>query len=360
MREIAIYFLRLGCIGFGGPLSLVAQMQKDLIEERKWIPQQEFVQSLALIKAMPGALAFSTAAYLGTRRGGFWGGTIAGWCLVLPAFCMMLVLAQVYEQVSQVTWVTQALAGMQAAALALIALSIRGLMKGYERNGLFWVLVAAGLVLLVGEIPEPVLILAFGVLSLVILKRKKSLNGISLLSVTPLSFFGPELKDLFLICFKAGAVVFGTGLAAVPILEADIVEKMSWLNHSQFMDALAFGQMTPGPVLVTVTFVGYKVSGLAGAVVATFGVFLPSYFHMTTWFPRLTGWLSRQTWVSSFILGALAAVIATLALTVFKLCRLSTGPQLAILIGFLLLNLKWKVPSWAVIALGALAGVLLV
>jgi chromate transporter len=355
--EIAIYFLRLGCVGFGGPLSLVAQMQKDLVEERHWMTQEEFVQSLALIKAMPGALAFSTAAYLGTRRRGFWGGTIAGWCLVLPAFFMMILLAEMYDQVAKISVVNRALSGMQAAALALIVLSIPGLMKGYERRGLFWVLVLAGLALLLAEVPEPVLILSFGALSLLIIKWRVRAQSMSLLTIAPLIFFFPEARDLFLICFKAGAVVFGTGLAAVPILEADFVEKMKWLSHSQFMDALAFGQMTPGPVMVTVAFVGFKVSGFKGALLGTFAVFLPCYFHMTTWFPRLTGWLSRQRWVPHFVLGALAAVIATLSLTTFKLCRASSVPQLVVLLAFVLISLKWKIPSWLIILLGALVGV---
>ncbi len=356
VKEIALYFLRLGSTGFGGPVAIVAQIQKDLVDDRQWISKEDFIQSLALIKSMPGALAFSTACYMGYRRAGFWGGTVAGWCLVAPAFLLILLIAQVYDQISQIPAISASLAGMQAAALALIVLSIRSLIKGYEKNYKFWALLVAGIGLSFLATPEPLIILGFALFAVATSSSIGGNRSLKLFSGLPLLLLNQSIADLFLICFKSGAFVFGSGLAIVPILENDFVTKMGWITHSQFMDALAFGQMTPGPVLITVTFVGYKVSGMTGAIAATVGVFLPSQIHMTTWFPRLTGWLSKQKWISSFILGALAAVVATLSMATVKLCLQSSHLQNLATLGFALLSFKFKIPSWLLIILGAVFG----
>ena len=145
----------------------------------------------------------------------------------------------------------------------------------------------------------------------------------------------------------------------VPVLEQGFVQEMNWLTHGQFMDALAFGQMTPGPVLITVTFVGYKVAGFLGACVATFAIFLASSFHMTTWFPKVTRWLSRQAWVPQFVLGALAAVIGTLIVTSYRLLSVSGEKQVLMTMVGVLILLKWKIPSWLVILSGGVLGFLL-
>lgn len=354
MGEIAVYFLKLGCLGFGGPISLVAQMQRDLVDERRWLDKAQFSQSLALIKSMPGPLSFSTATYLGYCRGGFWGGTLAGWSLVLPAFCMILLVARFYDQVAGISLVHSALLGMQAGALALIAYSIKSLLHGYERSVLFWELFFASIGLIFWEVPEPLLILGFG--AGVALLRDKSSSARLAAFAWPALFADEKIVKLFLLCFKSGAVVFGTGLAMVPILEHDFVTQMQWLSHSQFMDALAFGQLTPGPVLITVTFVGYKVAGLAGATVATLGIFFPSYIHMTTWFPRFNQWLSQQRWIANFILGALAAVVGTLVVTTFRLASTNSLVQNVLVAIFFGLVYRYKLSSWKVILLGALAG----
>lgn len=361
MKEIFFYFLRLGALGFGGPLALVAQMQKDLVQERKWISNEEFAQGLALIKSMPGPLAFSTASYLGTKRGGFWGGQLAGWCLVLPAFLMMLALGYYYESFSQISWVNAMLAGMQAAAMALIIFSIKGLAQGYFRIKMFWFLMLIAGALTWAGLPEPIVILGMGGASLVIRYWRPTQHSLwsAVGLISPLSFFADEkIRDLTWICLKSGAVVFGTGLAMVPILEHGFVHDMHWMTHGQFMDALAFGQMTPGPVLITVTFVGFKVAGFAGALIATVSIFFASSVHMTTWFPRMTGWLAQQKWVSHFVFGALAAVIATLVLTTGKLLWAGTWQQ-AVLTGIGLACLfRWKIPSWMMVIIGGVVGLL--
>lgn len=354
--EIFWYFLRLGTLGFGGPIALLAQMQRELVVERKWITEEEFSNSVGLIKAMPGPLAFSTAAYFGTRRGGFWGGTIAGWTLILPAFLLMLVLAATYEGYSSIPIVDSALKGMQAASLAIIIYSIQSLAGYSYKKWWFWVFLALSLVLLRIDVAEPVVILLAGVLAIF---SRKLANSKALLSIAPVFLINPErLAELSWVCVKTGAVVFGTGLAMVPILESDFVTRTGWLTPNEFMNALAFGQMTPGPVLITVTFAGYQVSGIVGAIVATGAIFFPSYIHMTTWFPRFVGVLSRQAWIKDFTLGALAAVIAALLLVSYKLAEQNSLEQNLIVGATLLTLFAFKLPSWLVIVLGGVAGAL--
>ena len=357
VREIALYFLRLGATGFGGPLAIVAQMQRDLVDDKKWLDKDEFNQVIPLIKAMPGALGFSVASYMGYRRGGLKGGVLAGWCLVAPAFFLMILIAGAYDQMQSMPLISSALLGMQASALALVLFSIRSLIKGYEREPKFWVLFLSGIGMSLGGGPEPLIILIFALLSIVEQKVRAGSSTTKMISILPLLFFTPTVADLFMICFRAGALVFGSGLAIVPLLETDFVDKMGWLTHSQFIDALAFGQMTPGPVLITVTFVGYKLSGIAGALAATLGVFLPSQFHMVTWFPKLTTWLSAQRWISAFVLGALAAVVSSLVLTSYKLCLQSSVRQNIMTAVLLAIAVRFKIPSWLLIAGGAGIGI---
>lgn len=354
LAEIFWYFLRLGSLGFGGPIALVAQMQRDLVVERKWISEEDFNQSISLIKAMPGPLAFSTAAYMGTRRGGFWGGAIAGWTLVLPAFLLMLILATTYESYSAVPLINAALKGMQAASLAIIIFSIQSLVGHSWKKWWFWVFLVMSGLLLRFDVAEPFVILLSGALAVLAYKKASSKT---LYAFAPVFLVHPErLAEMSWMCVKAGAFVFGTGLAMVPILEADFVTRTGWLAQSEFMDALAFGQMTPGPVLITVTFAGYRVSGLLGALIATVSIFFASFVHMTTWFPKLVGWLSKQKWIGDFTLGALAAVIAALLLVSLRLASMNSSVQNMIMLASLLLMFAFKIPSWLVIILGGVAG----
>lgn len=345
-------------MGFGGPITLVAQMQTDLVEKEKWQSKADFVQALALIKSMPGPLAFSTAAYLGTIRGGFWGGQIAGWSLVLPAFVMMILLASSYDKFSQIPMIVHVLSGMQAMALALIVFSIKSLAEGYLHRPLFWALVVAAILFTYLGLPEPLIILGLGIFGMLLPKKVSPTSHLFSAGVFAL-LMDDNIQNLFWICLKTGAFIFGSGLAMVPLLEHGFVQEMHWMTHSQFMDALAFGQMTPGPVLITVTFVGFKVAGILGATIATIAIFLASSVHMTTWFPRMTVWLSKQKWISSFILGALAAVVGTLVFVTGKLVAVSDFKQIGLVVLGMFILWKWKFPSWALITVGGLCGFLL-
>lgn len=339
MKEIFLYFLRLGCLGFGGPLALVAQMQKELVQHKNWMSEEEFRQTFGLIKAMPGPVAFQTAVYLGQHRKGFWGGLLAAIGLVFPAFLLMIALAMAYQKFVEIPWMNSALKGMELAAFALIVWALKSLAQNFFKKYLFWVLFSAGILFsFLTSIPEPLLILLFGSVAVAAGKLK------------PHSVRSVELT-LVWVCLKAGAFVFGTGLAIVPFLEGDFVTQLQWITHEQFMDALSFGQLTPGPVTITVAFIGYKVSGWWGATLATTAIFLPSFFHMVTWFPRMISWMKKQTWILAFSLGVTAAVCSAIVFSLWKmtdewLWHQYLGISIAILVLFLT-----KIPPWALILL---------
>lgn len=362
MSEVFLYFLRLGLVGFGGPLALIAQMQRDLIEDRKWMSAQEFAQVFALIKSMPGPVAFQVAVFLGNRRMGFFGALLAGFGMVLPSFLMMITLAIFYDGFTQVHWVKTLMIGMQMGALALVMVGLISLTKAFFRSRLFWLLfLIGGIIFYMAPISEPLFIFGLGFIALAFRKQnpfKKFWAGAVAVGV-PTGIFASSpavLTDLFMICFKAGAFVFGTGLAIIPLLETDFVINHQWITHQQFLDALAFGQLTPGPVVITVTFIGYKVAGILGAVLATLAVFMPAFIHMTTWFPKAVSWMSKQAWIATFTLGVTAAVAATIILS---LKSITSAWDLKIWLGSAVLfaaMIRFKFPGWAMIfAGGALA-----
>lgn len=361
MKEVFLYFLKLGCIGFGGPLAIVAQIQRDLIEDRKWMPLEEFRSVFGLIKSMPGPVAVQTAIYLGRHRAGFPGAFLAFLGLIFPSFVLMIALAIGYQKITSMDWMLAILGGMKVGALALIVYAMKSLSESYRRSGLFIGLFVLNLLAIyLFKVSEPVLILLSGYLA-VLIGRKGSYIGVFATTAGVASqgvFIGFDWGNLIWICFKAGAFVFGTGLAIVPLLETDFVQKLGWISHNEFMDALSFGQLTPGPVVMTVTFLGYKVAGFAGALVATLMIFLPGFVHMTTWFPRLVGWLLKQKWIVKATEGITAAVIATIFSTSISLFSTLSIYQKYGLFACLVVLVAISLPSWALIVISGLVGFL--
>ena len=342
-KEVLFYFLRLGVFGFGGPLALVSSMQKDTVDKKHWLSHEEFSSTFALIKAMPGPIAFMTAVFLGRHRAGFWGGLIAGIALNFPAFCLMIIFSLFFSSISGFSFVHILMIGMQVTALGVILGSLKGLVKAREKNVYFWFLVlVSGFINYFHPAVEPIIIIGFG-----------------LMLIAQNRLF--DLGTLALVCFKAGALVFGSGLAIVPMLQHDVVDKYHWLTQSEFLDALAFGQMTPGPVVITSTYIGHKLHGMSGAFVATISIFAAAFFHMSTWFPHVVKKLNGKAWVNDFIFGAIAAVVGPIIVAVY---RLGVGVQMTPLLFVLMvvsffMTLKTKFPLWALIPLGGVITVII-
>lgn len=360
--EILKYFLTLGATGFGGPLALVAIMQKDLVDDRKWIEHNEFLQVLALLKAMPGALAFQTAVYLGRHRGGRWGGLAAGLGLLLPSFFIMVFLAQFYFLAEKVVAMRTFFNGMQAAAIVIMIQGLRSLGLPYFKISKFWLAFAVGgSIFYLDIISEPILILAAGILGIAWGLRHR-LNVIALFPLEGLPAVSlSQLGELLWVCFKSGAVVFGSGIAIVPLLEKDFVERLGWITSQEFLDALALGQVTPGPVLMTVTFIGFRVAGWSGAIIATVAVFAASFFHMQTWFPSMVGVLRRQKWINDFLIPSIGVICGVLLVTIIKITWAWNTESLklmfvAFLCALVAVTMKW--PSWMLILTGGILALL--
>lgn len=359
MTAIWKYFSYLGLTGFGGPLSLVQLMRKQYVEKEKAISGEEFDRVFTLIKAMPGPLAFQMAVFLGNRLAGPRGGLVAGVGLIAPAFFMMLAAAVFYKYLNQNLYVTAALNGFQFSVAAVIIWGLKSFFVQYLKNIYFWIILVLSIFLAwQGAVPEPVIIVGFGLTLVGIHYFKKHLLDIT-------SFAGFILYDhvqllfpLFKVFLYAGTFIFGTGLAIIPFLKSEMVDKYQWINLQTFNDGVTFGQMTPGPITICATFFGFKLAGLLGSIVATTAILLMPYFHMVTWFPKAFKWLSRQGWIFMFLTGASGAVVGTIIFAVYIMnARFVTYPYFWIIFAITAVLLVWK-PKVPLIALIFLGGVL--
>ncbi|HSL68677.1 MAG TPA: chromate efflux transporter, partial [Longimicrobiales bacterium] len=282
--QLARYFLWLGSTGFGGPIALLGHMERDLVGQRAWFAQEEFRRGVVFAQLAPGPMAAQLAIYLGWLRGGVSGATVAGLAFVGPSLVMVIALAVAYEALDGLAWLRAAFYGVSAAVIAVIARgAIRLTRLTVRRDPLMWLVFFVNAIVTVLIRAESIgLLLGSGALVLLVrephvVRRVVARVGLPAFAVADLSQqSAPALGQLFLYFCNAGAVVFGSGLAIVPFLYATVA-RHGWLTEQQFLDAIAVSLITPGPVVITVAFIGHLVSGLPGALVAAAGVFLPVY-----------------------------------------------------------------------------------
>ncbi len=342
----------LGSTGFGGPLSLVQLMREHYVDRKQMISQQDFDQVFTMIKAMPGPIAFQMAVYLGRHFLGISGAFLAGFGLIFPPFVMILLIGMFYQSFAAAQSFQFVLKGFLYSVSAIILLSLRSMIASAYKSVIFWVVILISFFISSkGLLPEPLVIIGFG--ALVAVSQKTSmLKSNMFFSATFFMIDWEKLYPLFKISLYAGTFVFGTGLAILPVLRTQFVEIHQWIPLEVFNDGVIFGQMTPGPVTITASFLGYSISGFAGALVATIGIFLMPFIHMVSWFPYAVKWLSKQSWIKTFLLGATAAVIGTILDTIVKMNSQSYLIPMFWVIAvatFLLLIWKPKFPLLAVI-----------
>lgn len=367
LAEFVIYFLKLGCIGFGGPIALVGYMQKDLVDERKWISQEEYLQGLAFSQLAPGPLAAQLAMYLGFVRAGFLGATIVGGAFILPSFLMVLAIGKAYVTFGGTRVISALFYGIGAAVIAIIARSAMKLVRtSIKRDALLWVVfLVLAISTAVTEKEVVWLFLAGGLLVMLVkadfsaLRPQRSTNSLMPFS---LASFSPGIfstsGSLLLFFLKSSLFVFGSGLAIVPFLHGGVVQDHHWLTEAQFLDAVAVAMITPGPVVITVAFIGYLVSGMMGASAAALGVFLPVYLFVVVVGP-LYKRFSKNQQIKAFVQGVTAAATGAIAGAVVVLGRHSIHDYWTggiALMTFLVL-MKWKIPEPFIIAIAGLLGI---
>lgn len=380
LSPLILYFLKLGTLGFGGPAALVGYMRRDLVEDRQTLDEDTFNLSLALAQIMPGPLAAQTAMAIGYFRVGVLGATLVGAAFILPSFLMVLALSIAYVALGGLPWMQALFYGIGAMVISIIAIAAYRLGTGTnKRDPLLWGVFAVLFVATVGSGTElAVLFILAGLLVALVRAWPGTSRGVALtalcvggaaliwsiervlLQAAAPGSDAPLLVHILLFFTEAGAFVFGSGLAIVPFLREGVVQEFHWLSEQQFLDAVAVALVTPGPVVITVAFIGYLVAGVAGACVAAAGIFLPVYFFTilpAPWFKRHRE--NRQ--LRAFVSGATAAASGAIGGAVVVLAQraIIDAPTAAIaVVGFALLW-RFRVREPYLVAGAGVAGLIL-
>ena len=380
IRDLVRYFLRLGLLGFGGPVALVGQMERELVGEKKWLTKDEMREGIAVCQSLPGPLAIQVGIWVSYIRGGFWGAWAGGWAFILPNFIIVAALGALYVYYGGLSPVKAIFYGVSPAVIALILHSCYRLTKLGMKDWLEWALAAAAFVITVAVQAEVALVfIGCGVVGLLYYgslfrARASSTTRVFLFGV-PLAVAGAApssvatlLGQLLAFFLKAGSLTFGSGLVIVPFLEKGLVQQMRWLNERDFLVAVAIGMISPGPVVITATFVGYLVAarlggslldGFWGSLVSTIGIFLPSFLLILIVAPILVRYRANPN-IQGFIKGAYAAAIGTILGACVLLGKIAIGDWLTALVaaGSLIVLFRWKVSNPLLVAATAIIGLI--
>lgn len=371
--QLVLYMLRLGSLGFGGPVALVGYMHRDLVEDRKWITEADYKEGLALSQLAPGPLAAQLGIYLGYVHYRILGATLAGLAFVIPSFLIVVALGWAYVRFGGISWMQAAFYGVGAAVVGIIAMSAKKLTeKSIGKDKLLWTiyfLLAAVTVVTESEIAW--LLIAAGIVVWLLRAPPKwfakgSLHGVALTQLPMAgSMLGtmdaPLLAQLGVFFAKAGAFVFGSGLAIVPFLYGGTVTEHHWLTERQFVDAVAVAMITPGPVVITVGFIGYLVAGLSGAIVAALATFLPCYLFTVIPAPYFKKY-GKLPGVVAFVDGITAAAIGAITGSVIVIAKRSVIDIPSAFIALATIALLWrfkKLQEPVIIAAAAVIGLVL-
>jgi len=366
--ELTVYFLRLGLLGFGGPVALVGQMERELVAERGWLSSEQMRESIAICQSLPGPLAIQVGIYISYLRGGFWGAWAGGWAFILPNFVIVAALGALYVYLGDLQPVTAVFYGVSPAVIALILHSCYRLAKLGMEDPVQWAIAAVCFVVTVILRTEVALLfIGAGVIGILyygnLFRRRPPIvlqvGAAPVLAQLVAVTSNSTLAKLLLFFLKAGSLTFGSGLVIVPFLEQGLVQQYGWLDQRQFLIAVAVGMISPGPVVITATFVGYLVAGFWGSLVSTIGIFLPSFILVLVAAPLLAKYRANPN-VQGFVKGAYAAAIGTILGACILLGRIAIGDWLTALIGIasLAVLFRWKVSNPLLIAATAIVGLI--
>ncbi len=415
LRSLAGLFLKLGTIGFGGPQAHIALQHEEAVVRRKWLTEEAFAEGLALCEMLPGPASTQMGIYLGYVQAGPWGAIVSGVCFIAPAYLIVLFLSWGYFHFQNLPQVSALFLGVSPVVTAIVLAFCWKLgekvLKGWQRITLtivvflttaltsFSILLQFLICGFLGcfwfrsppsppqqsapppEVPEtpetpdgatPTGSAPYG-LALGRLMPAWVLPFVgTTLSVTSLSsFWGfDRLREfalpLAIFFLKVGSLIFGGGLVIIPLLEFEVVERLQWLTHTEFINGVAIGQLTPGPVVLTAAFVGYKVAGVSGSLIATIAIFLPSFLFILLATPILLR-LRQNPWIKAFLQGVTPAVLGATSAAVLPIAQASLiqshWPQTLIALGILSASLlaliRFKIPTWQLVPAGAIVGLVL-
>jgi chromate transporter len=320
LKDLIIYFLKLGTWGFGGPVALVGYMHRDLVDHKKWISEEDYKEGLALSQLAPGPLAAQLSIYIGYVHYRILGATLAGIAFVIPSFLMVLGIGYAYVAYGGLPWMQAIFYGVGASVIGIIAIgSYKLTTKSIGKDKLMWaifIVLAITTFITEQEILWLILLAGFAVWFAKAPPKwlNSSANGILptiFLQLQPVATQS-KLVEIAWFFTKAGAFVFGSGLAIVPFLYGGVVKEYGWLNEQQFLDAVAVAMITPGPVVITVGFIGYLVAGFWGAVVAALATFIPCYLFTVIPAPYFKKY-GKHPAIKAFVDGVTAAAIGAIA-----------------------------------------------
>ncbi len=367
--EVATYFLKLGITGFGGPAAHIAMMHDEVVKRRRWLTEDEFLDLLGAVNLIPGPNSTEMAIYIGYRRAG-WPGLIAGGvCFILPAMLIVMGLAWLYVRHGAEPETAWIMYGIKPAVIAIICQALWDLGRRAVKGPLVAAVAVAAFALYFLKVNELALILAGGLIvtAAVNFRRFKPVGMLGLLPLAglglPVSYIPAaavtaySLPVLFLAFLKIGSVLYGSGYVLLAFIQADFVTRLGWLTDRQILDTIAVGQMTPGPVFTTATFIGFIVGGVPGAVAATVGIFLPSFVFVAL-INRVLSRIRKSAWFSAFLDGVVAASLALMAGVACVLGReaLVDPPTIIFSVAAFVLLTKFKVNSTWLIGAGAILG----
>ena len=377
-KDIASTFLKLGATSYGGP-AMMGIMQAELQQRRQWVPKERFLEGLSVVNMLPGATVVQLGIFLGYARAGWWGGLLAGLCFILPAFVMMLALTLAYASLGVSPIVRGALYGLGPVVLAIFAVAVYRLGRTAATTVPQVILAALAAAAAIGTpLGIAVILVLAGAAGVLIFHSRKlaavvAVSSAVLIGVIPVIWWSmatgmsatakipkPEgLIDIGTYFFKVGAFTVGGGLTMIAFIQDQIVGESGWLTAREFIDGLALGQFTPGPILMVAAYVGYKVAGLAGATVAAAATFLPSFVMTLAILPVLDRF-RKVAWMRAVMKGMAPAVIGMLAVSLVRLAPHAVPDpiSIAILAAALVLMAATKISPFHLVIGGALLGVL--
>ncbi|GAA0724933.1 chromate efflux transporter [Clostridium malenominatum] len=362
MKEIISYFLKIGLLGFGGPMAHIALMDSELVEKRKWSTKDEFLDGLAVCNLLPGPASTQLGIYMGYMRGGILGGILAGISFIFPAFIIITVLSYIYFKFGEIPSIAGVLYGINAVVIALISSSLLNMYKKtIAIKSQFIIFLATTTAITLFKVNMIVAMILAGICGIFLYSDSfKNKNHRNLHSIAFPLVFTPLLSKMFIFFIKVGLFIYGGGLVIIPFIENEVVTKLGWLTQAEFLAGIALGQVTPGPVVITAAFIGYKVSGFIGALLSTVAIFLPSFIFILIAAPYLKK-LKDIPWVKAALKGVNAGVIGSILSSIILLIPaaiVDIPTLLFAVIGFISI-IKYKLNVFWCVGISGLLGLIL-